>query len=210
MNKILASKDNPYRFFHQFGRAVLDYYLNSLQRGCSDADVYKKIPRVARLFAFISSNGCDDVYMQAGRRKNEIEPYVYVMRSEVERSTLDALPAGLKDVILNDPNHDVTWNGDVATIDWVPEESELTADENYREKAFFDSLKHGVWTKLSKKLRASLQNWAGTRADIQHQKGIFSINQLEPYQVQVENSGNGKLSTMGWSRHKLVRQVPFC
>ena len=78
----------------------------------------------------ISSNGCDDVYTQAGRRKNGIEPYVYVMRSEVECSTLDALPAVLKDVILNDPNHDVTWNGDVATIDWVPEESELTADKN--------------------------------------------------------------------------------
>ena len=173
MNKILASKDNRYKFFPELAHSVLEHYLNRLQKGCSDADVYKKIPRVARLFAFISSNGCDDVYTQAGRRKNGIEPYVYVMRSEVEHSTLDALPAGLKDVILNDPNHDVTWNGDVATIDWVPEESELTADENYREKAFFDSLKHGVWTKVSKQLRAFLQNWAGTRADIQHQRGFF-------------------------------------
>ena len=94
MNKILASEDNPYKFFHQFGHAVLEYYLNSLQRGCSDADVYKKIPRVARLFAYTSSNGCDDVYTQAGRRKNGIEPYVYVMRSEVERSTLDAFASG--------------------------------------------------------------------------------------------------------------------
>ena len=85
------------------------------------------------------------------------------------------LPAGLKDGILNDPIHDVTRNDDVATIDWVPEESELTADENYCEKTFLNSLKHGVWTKLSKKLRASLQKWAGTRADIQHQRGIFFL-----------------------------------
>ena len=175
MNNILSSKDNPYKFFHQLGHAVLEYYLNRLQKECSDENVYKKIPRVARLFAFISSNGCDDVYTQAGRRKNGIAPHVYVMRSEVEGSTLDDLPAGLMNVILNDPNHDVTWNGDVATIDWVPEESELTTDKNYREKAFFDSLKHGVWTKLGKKSRASFQKWAGTRADIQHQRGFFFL-----------------------------------
>ena len=117
MNKILSGKDNSFDFFHQLGHGVLEHYLRRAPEGCSDADVYKKIPRVARLFAFSSSNGCDDIYTQAGRRKNGIEPYVYVMRSLVQLSTLDALPAGLKDVIFKDRNHDVTWNGDIAIID---------------------------------------------------------------------------------------------
>ena len=117
MNKILSGKDNSFDFFHQLGHGVLEYYLEGAQDGHHNADVYKKIPRVARLFTFSSSNGWDKVYTQAGRRKNGIEPHVYVMRFLVQLSTLDALPAGLKDVILNDQNHDVTINDDVATID---------------------------------------------------------------------------------------------
>lgn len=100
MNNILASQDNPFNLFHEPGHGILEHYLKGAQEKCCNEDVYKKFPSVVHLFAFSSSNGCDDVYKQTGRRtKKRIKSYIIVLRSTVKCSTLNTLPVGLKEFI---------------------------------------------------------------------------------------------------------------
>ena len=78
VNELLISTSNALEYFHQVGAGILEHYLNDAEEGCPEADVYRNIPWVARLFAFSSANGCENIFTQEGRGKTE-EPCVYVV-----------------------------------------------------------------------------------------------------------------------------------
>ena len=68
-------------FFHQLGSGVLDAYLQSAPPNSPFAKPYRALPRVATLYAFSSSNKCENIYTKEGRDRKLSHSNIYVLRS---------------------------------------------------------------------------------------------------------------------------------
>ena len=172
LNELLTSASNELGYFHQVGAGLLELFLNDAEEGCPEANVYRSIPRVARLFAFSSANECENIFTQEGRRKKE-EPYVYVVQSVVPVETwAHCVGLGLKKVIEEDRNYHLVINDGVATIEWVPEDLELI-ERNFAASNFLKGLQHGTWNELSKNFKKHLKDWAASSIGRKPQRSFF-------------------------------------
>ena len=64
LNNILQDDQNEFNFFHQLG--LLSAYLQVAPEGSDDAHIYRRIPKIARQFAFECSNGCENIFTKEG------------------------------------------------------------------------------------------------------------------------------------------------
>ena len=208
LNELLTSASNELGYFHQVGAGLLELFLNDAEEGCPEANVYRSIPRVARLFAFSSANECENIFTQEGRRKKE-EPYVYVVQSVVPVETwAHCVGLGLKKVIEEDRNYHLVINDGVATIEWVPEDFKLEC--NFAASSFLQRLEHGKWAKLSQNFEKHLKDWASSAIGMRPQRSFFSLNLLQPFQAKVTNKGNAKNEYMGLVETQLSLGHAYC
>ena len=54
--------------------------------GSDDAHIYRRIPKIARQFAFECSNGCENIFTKEGRKRIVKDSNIYVMTSLVSSS----------------------------------------------------------------------------------------------------------------------------
>ena len=64
LNNILQDDQNEINFFHQLG--LLSAYLQVAPEGSDDAHIYRRIPKIARQFAFECSNSCENLFTKEG------------------------------------------------------------------------------------------------------------------------------------------------
>ena len=84
LNNILQDDRNEINFFHQLG--LLSAYLQVAPEGSDDAHIYRRIPKIARQFAFECSNGCENIFTKEGRKRIVKDSNIYVMTSLVSSS----------------------------------------------------------------------------------------------------------------------------
>ncbi len=188
LNNILQDDRNEINFFHQLG--LLSAYLQVAPEGSDDAHIYRRIPKIARQFAFECSNGCENIFTKEGQKRIVKDSNIYVMTSLVSSTHYKKLQE-ISKFLKGEEFYDIV--GDCSKtakcVQWVANPTvQGFLEEDVK---FFEGPEHNMEVALPDKVKSSLSNHFESLKREYEAPNFFQLTVLHPYHSYLRIRPNG-------------------